>query len=43
MALAAAKADSPGAMHTGAADMMSRIVFVAFTSCTGAGPADAGR
>jgi hypothetical protein len=38
MALAAAKADSPGAMHTGAADMMSRIVFVAFTSCTGAGP-----
>jgi hypothetical protein len=36
MALAAAKADSPGAMHTGAADMMSRIVFVAFTSCTGA-------
>jgi hypothetical protein len=46
MALAAAKADSPGAMHTGAADMMSRIVFVAFTSCTGADPptpaADAG-
>jgi len=37
MALAAAKADSPGAMHTGAADMMSRIVFVAFTSCAGAG------
>jgi hypothetical protein len=36
MALAAAKADSPGAMHTGTADMMSRIVFVAFTSCTGA-------
>jgi len=46
MALAAAKADSPGAIPTGAADMMSRIVFVAFTSCTGADPlapaADAG-
>jgi hypothetical protein len=27
MALAAAKADSSGAMHTGAADMMSRIFF----------------
>jgi hypothetical protein len=38
MALAAAKADSPGAMHTGAADMMSRIVFVTFTSCTDADP-----
>jgi hypothetical protein len=24
-------------MHAGAADMMSRIVFVAFTSCTDAG------
>jgi hypothetical protein len=28
MAMAAADTDSPGAMHTGAADMMSRIFLI---------------
>jgi hypothetical protein len=33
MALAAADTDSPGAMHTGADDMMSHTFVTVLTSC----------